>query len=53
MSLRLLAMESLGYGYILSSWASQGDDWRTVLRFLTVELFLLSQLTARTAGTAK
>jgi hypothetical protein len=46
---RLLAGERLGYGYTAVSWAPHGDYWRTLRRFLAVELFSTSRLAARAA----
>ena len=36
---RLLAGKRLGYGYSTISWAPHGDYWRTLRRFLAIELF--------------
>jgi cytochrome P450 len=44
---RLLAGERLGYGCTVVSWASHGDHWRAIRRFLAVELFSASRLAAR------
>jgi len=46
---RLLAGDRLGYGYTVVSWASHGDHWSAVRRFLAVELFSASRLVARAA----
>uniref|UniRef100_A0A0A9A178 Uncharacterized protein n=1 Tax=Arundo donax TaxID=35708 RepID=A0A0A9A178_ARUDO len=43
---RLLAGDRLGYGYTMVVWASQGDHWRGLRRFLAVELFSPSRLAA-------
>ncbi|OEL36240.1 Cytochrome P450 81D11 [Dichanthelium oligosanthes] len=43
----LLAGELLGYGYTMVVWASHGDHWRAVRRFLAVEIFSSPRLAAR------
>ncbi|CAM0949333.1 unnamed protein product [Alopecurus aequalis] len=43
---QLLAAEHLGYGRTTLVWASHGDHWRGLRRFLAVELFSSSRLAA-------
>uniref|UniRef100_A0ACD5YKS4 Uncharacterized protein n=1 Tax=Avena sativa TaxID=4498 RepID=A0ACD5YKS4_AVESA len=43
---QLLASEHLGYGRTTVVWASHGDHWRGLRRFLAVELFSSSRLAA-------
>ncbi|XP_047049438.1 cytochrome P450 81Q32-like [Lolium rigidum] len=46
---QLLAAEHLGYGRTTVVWASHGDHWRGLRRFLAVELFSSSRLAALAA----
>ncbi|KAF0887708.1 hypothetical protein E2562_002401 [Oryza meyeriana var. granulata] len=46
---RLLAGDILGYEYTTVVWASHGDHWRALRRFLGVELFSTARLSALAA----